>query len=142
MKLPTPEPGLVICYSYLWHREHRQGRDEGRKDRPCVVIIVTQDEAGETKVAVAPITRSVPAAGDGAVALPLNVKAALGLDDQPAWVVVDELNAFKWPGYDLRPIRAKRRIDYGFLPPRFFAKVIAAVVEQRAQRRLRNVPRD
>lgn len=142
MTLPPPEPGLVVSYAYLWHREHRQGKDEGRKDRPCVVIIVTKDEAGETKVAVVPITHSAPAAGDGALALPMSVKGALGLDDQPAWIITDEVNGFNWPGYDLRPIRGKGRIDYGFLPPRFFAKVIAAVVDQRVQRRLRNVPRD
>jgi hypothetical protein len=33
--LPKPEPGLVIRYSYLWHDEHRQGREEGVKDRPA-----------------------------------------------------------------------------------------------------------
>ena len=32
MALPTPTPGLVICYSYLWTSEHHAGRDEGRKN--------------------------------------------------------------------------------------------------------------
>jgi hypothetical protein len=34
MPIPTPEPGLVISYAYLWHHEHEAGREEGRKDRP------------------------------------------------------------------------------------------------------------
>lgn len=143
MKLPAPEPGLVISYSSLWHREHRQGRDEGSKDRPCVVLVAAvRADASGTIASVVPTTHSPPASGDGSVALPMSVKAALGLDDQPAWIIVDELNGFSWPGYDLRPVRGTGRIDYGFLPPRFFAKVVAAVVEQRAKRRLRNVPRD
>ena len=31
MTLPTPEEGLVIRYSYLWHAEYREGRQEGVK---------------------------------------------------------------------------------------------------------------
>jgi len=35
MALPDPQPGLVISYSYLWHHEHRAGREEGLKSRPA-----------------------------------------------------------------------------------------------------------
>jgi hypothetical protein len=35
MPLPEPEPGRVIRYNYLWAKEQEQGREEGRKDRPC-----------------------------------------------------------------------------------------------------------
>jgi hypothetical protein len=38
--LPRPEPGLVLSYSYLWHTEHEEGREEGVKDRPCVIVVV------------------------------------------------------------------------------------------------------
>jgi hypothetical protein len=31
---PEPQPGLIISYAYLWHHEHRAGREEGLKDRP------------------------------------------------------------------------------------------------------------
>jgi hypothetical protein len=34
MAFPEPQLGLVISYAYLWHHEHRAGRDEGAKDRP------------------------------------------------------------------------------------------------------------
>jgi hypothetical protein len=29
VRLSAPEPGLVFRYSYLWRREHREGREEG-----------------------------------------------------------------------------------------------------------------
>ena len=28
---------MVISYAYLWRHQQDQGRDEGGKDRPCVV---------------------------------------------------------------------------------------------------------
>jgi len=53
--------------------------------------------------------------------LPPAVKKHLGLDEERSWIVVDELNTFTWPGYDLRPIKKKEdRFDYGFLLPKLF----------------------
>jgi hypothetical protein len=52
MALPEPAPGLVICYSYLWHDERRRGVDEGRKDRPCAIVVARIDEAGDTSSSV------------------------------------------------------------------------------------------
>ena len=46
MTFPSPQPGLVIRYSYLWRREAAAGREEGVKDRPCAVIVAVTDEAG------------------------------------------------------------------------------------------------
>ncbi len=60
MALPEPEPGLVISYSYLWHDQHRAGAEEGRKARPCAIVVATVDEDGDTKVYAAPITHSQP----------------------------------------------------------------------------------
>jgi len=51
---PEPVPGLLIRYGYLWMEEHRRGREEGVKDRPCAVILVTVDEDGEQWVTVLP----------------------------------------------------------------------------------------
>jgi len=52
MAIPTPEPGLVISYAYLWHREHRVGREEGHKDRPSVIVFSPKKKTseGEDKV--------------------------------------------------------------------------------------------
>jgi hypothetical protein len=41
------------------------------------------------------------------------------------WVILDEVNVFTWPGFDLRPIRrGESRVDYGFLPPKLFDQLI------------------
>jgi hypothetical protein len=127
MPIPNPEPGLVISYAYLWHREHRADRDEGKKDRPSVIVLAVEREADGAVVAtVLPITHSPPDDPAAAVAIPLAVARNLGLDDEPSWVVVDEGNEFLWPGYDLRKLPRSDRYDYGFLPPRFFARIVDA----------------
>ena len=81
MRLPRPSPGLVLRYAFLWRREFDAGQDEGRKDRPCTVIIAAPAVAGGTQVYVLPVTHTPP--GDPAVAIeiPLRVKLHLGLDD-------------------------------------------------------------
>ncbi len=39
-------------------------------------------------------------------------------------MVLDELNQFVWPGYDIRPIPGSAdKFDYGFLPPDLFEKI-------------------
>jgi len=42
MPIPNPEPGLVISYAYLWHREYQAGREEGRKDSPSVIVLAVE----------------------------------------------------------------------------------------------------
>ena len=42
MALPVPERGLVISYSYLWQSEYEQGREEGVKNRLCVIIVAVE----------------------------------------------------------------------------------------------------
>jgi hypothetical protein len=44
MPLPTPEPGLVVAYAYLWLAEYEQGREEGTKDRPCAIVLTATDD--------------------------------------------------------------------------------------------------
>jgi hypothetical protein len=125
--IPAPEPGLVISYSYLWHREHEAGREEGRKDRPSVIVLAVERPANDaTIVVVLPITHAAPADPAAAVEIPAAVKHHLGLDDERSWIVVAEGNEFDWPGYDLRKIGRGDRYDYGVLPPRFFKQVVEA----------------
>lgn len=127
MPIPVPEPGLVISYAYLWHREHHAGQEEGRKERPSVMVLAMERDAdGATLVAVLPITHSAPSHPSLAVEMPPPVKRHLGLDDERSWIVVAEGNEFLWPGYDLRRIPNTDRYDYGFLPPRFFQRVLEA----------------
>jgi hypothetical protein len=81
--IPTPEPGLVISYAYLWHHEHEAGREEGRKDRPSVIVLTVERSANDaTVLVVLPITQIAPADPAGAVEIPAAVKRPLGLDDE------------------------------------------------------------
>jgi hypothetical protein len=138
MPLPRPAPGLVISYAYLWRHEHRRGREEGAKARPCAIVLATQTEGDEVVVTVAPVTHRPPEDPALAVALPAKVKRRLGLDDAPSWIMADEVNRFIWPGPDLRPISraAPGRFDYGFLPVDIFNTLRRKIVALYDARRL------
>jgi hypothetical protein len=140
--IPTPEPGLVISYAYLWRSEHLAGQEEGRKDRPSVIVLAVEREAdGATIVTVLPITHSAPKGAGSAVEIPQAIKRHLGLDDERSWVMVSEGNEFVWPGYDLRKRPRADRYDYGFLPPRFFDQIVEAFLAQHPVGRTL-IPRD
>jgi hypothetical protein len=140
---PAPLPGLVIRYSFLWSREARTGAEEGQKDRPCAIVVaVPRDANGDTRVAVVPITHTAPHDPMTAIALPRAVQDAIGLDTDPAWVCLDELNVFSWPGYDLRTVPGTNRIDYGPLPQPLFERIRNSVLALHRARRGRSVDRD
>jgi len=100
--LPTPTAGLIIRYAFVWRDEAARGIEEGAKDRPCAVILVTTDEPDGPVVTVLPITHSPPSDPSLAVELPPATKRRLGLDDHRSWIVVTDANRFFWPGPDLR----------------------------------------
>jgi hypothetical protein len=121
--LPEPVPGLVIRYSYLWYSEHRAGREEGQKDRPCAIVAAIRSDAeGAQRVLVLPVTHSPPDDPELAVEIPARVKERLGLDSARSWVVLSEWNEFGWPGPDLRiaPGASESSVAYGMLPPGLF----------------------
>jgi hypothetical protein len=125
VRLPAPEPGLVVRYSYLWLREHRQGREEGTKDRPCAVVLAVQDRHAAAQVLVVPVTHSLPENPEVALELPAAIKRHLGLDTERSWIILSESNVFEWPGPDLRRVgdRDDSSVAYGLLPPRFFVEL-------------------
>jgi len=133
VSIPTPKPGLVIRYSFLWSSEHRQGAAEGSKDRPCAIVVAApRDDRGNIRTIVAPITHSPPSDPDASLEIPANICRSLGLDDARHWLRFDELNSFLWPGYDLRP-RPGGRYDYGMLPRALFEALRQGILE--AQRK-------
>ena len=75
MPLPDPQLGLVISYAYLWHHEHQAGQDEGRKDRPCVIVLAVDRGADGLIVTVVPVTHVPPADPSLAIELPPAVSA-------------------------------------------------------------------
>jgi hypothetical protein len=128
--LPEPTPGLVIAYAYLWRHEARQGLEEGRKDRPCVVVLSVKSQDGLTSVIVAPITHTPPLRPEHAVEIPAATKVRLGLDEQPSWIIASDLNRFVWPGVDLRPVaRGAQRFDYGLLPANLYRELRDKVLD-------------
>ncbi len=143
MTLPKPESGLVIRYSYLWAREHREGREEGTKDRPCAIILAMSTAGDATKVLVVPVTHSAPVDAVSALELPPAVKTHLGLDTERSWVVLSESNLFDWPGPDLRRVgdRDDSSISYGFLPPRLFNEMRRRFIELETAAKSRRVQR-
>lgn len=129
--------GFVFRYSYLWHREQLEGREEGSKDRPCLVLaLVINDADGNKQVRVLPVTHSPPETASVAIELPAPVKFRLGLDDAPSWIILSESNYFAWPGPDIRPVDT----DTGYLgplPPSLFNEVkhrFVALARQSAHR--------
>jgi hypothetical protein len=107
------------------------------------VIIAAPGLAGETRVYVLPVTHTPPSDPALAIEIPHRVKQHLGLDDARSWIVLDEINDFLWPGYDLRPIPGAQpeRIEYGILPPRFFDAVRNAFLALAQVRRVKRTPR-
>ena len=126
----TPEPGDVLSYAYLWHREALTGQEEGLKDRPTVVVVAQTTVSGRTHLLVAPITHTAPKSSTEAIELPQSVKKFLGLDADKSWIVVTELNRFAWPGPDVRPIKTgdSSSPHYGPIPAWLFLKVKAQVL--------------
>jgi uncharacterized protein YifN (PemK superfamily) len=141
LPLPTPQPGLVIGYAYLWQAEQREGRFEGVKNRPCVIVLAAKHEGDEVVVTVAPITHTPAQDAKAAVEIPAATKRRLGLDDQRSWVIVSEVNRFVWAGPDLRPV-SPGRYDYGMLPPVLFVQVKKQLVEYARRRQTLVVTRE
>jgi hypothetical protein len=122
--LPAPQPGLVIAYAYLWRDEAQRGLEEGRKDRPCVIVLAVARVEGRTQVTVAPVTHSPPARPDLAVEIPQDTKRRLGLDSERSWIVASDLNVFTWPGVDLRPTApGGKTYSYGLLPAALYRQL-------------------
>lgn len=90
-RFPEPQTGLVISYAFLWFEEAERGQVEGRKDRPCAIVVAVDepDPSGGTRkqVAVAPITHTPPHDPSVAIEIPARVKEHLGLDAERSWVV-------------------------------------------------------
>jgi hypothetical protein len=129
--IPTkPEAGLVLRYSFLWRHEAEQGREEGAKDRPVVVLVLL---AQGDEVVVAPVTTQEPDAP--ALEIPARVRALLGLRRR-CWISLATLNRFVWPGPDLRAVPGKspKTAIYGLIPQRLLDAAKALAMTELAKR--------
>ncbi len=121
-----PEIGLVIRHAYLWWNEARAGREEGRKDRPCVIVHLRVNELQELETYICPVTRTPPDFPEKAMEIAKATKARLGLDDERSWIITTEVNRFIWPGPDLRPVPGGG-YSYGLLPATMTQHVIQQI---------------
>jgi hypothetical protein len=143
MAIPEARPGLVFRYEYIWKRQARAGRETGEKERPACIVLTVQREGGDQRVLIVPITHSPPRAGEPAVELPAKVKAHLGLDDSPSWVVLSEANIDVWPSPDMRAIPGQPNcFAYGFLPLGLLNRIRQEVLAVVAAKRLGVVERE
>jgi uncharacterized protein YifN (PemK superfamily) len=142
VKKPEPVEGLVICYDYLWKDEHQKGKIEGKKNRPCaIVIVVPPTEAEKRRVVVVPVTHSPPRSSQDAIEIPHKIKQHLGLDDERSWIVTTEVNRVAWDDPGIVP--AKRTSwEYGAMPQGFVKQLQSRIVERAQNRKLGMVKRE
>jgi len=145
MDLPDPKPGQVVRFSYLWEAEAKRHREEGVKDRPCLVAYQFHDKQGRHIVGVAPITHTPQADKKTARPIPIKTARRLGLDDRQSWVVTSQTNEFVWPGHDLRP--ADPRVSnktplIGHMPERLTHELRETIFENDRTKKLSRVRRD
>lgn len=139
MKLDRPKQRQVIRYSYLWLEESRAGREQGRKDRPCAIVLVTPGPKDRDRVLVVPVTHQRPTQPGTAIELPADVKARLGLDDERSWIITAEVNRFHWPGPDLQLVSDDPL--YGDLPTSLFRQLVKSLQANVRAGRLKVVTR-
>jgi hypothetical protein len=128
MKIPAePRIGSLISYSYLWADEATEGRTKGTKTRPAAIVMARSDIGPVPIAYVLAITHVPPGPGDALrkLEIPARVKSHLGMDESPSCVVLDELNVFAWPGFDLRavPRSTPPTCIYGVLPTSLFEDI-------------------
>jgi hypothetical protein len=129
MALPDPQPGLVIRYDYLSTREAAAGRQQG-KDRPACLVAATDSTLKPRFVVLLPITHTAPSGDTVGIEIPAKVRAAIGLDDQPSWVIVSDHNVDEWPNAGLASIPGRAGMfSYGFVPPGLFKQIKSKFLE-------------
>jgi hypothetical protein len=133
----------VIRYSYLWSSEAARGQEEGLKDRPCAIVFAVESTDDRPLVVVVPVTHTPPQTSSHALEIPPATKSRLGLDGDRSWIVLDESNAFRWPGPDLRFAENgnPQSTIYGMLSPAFFKIVLERFRQLEMQKRASRVKR-
>jgi PemK-like, MazF-like toxin of type II toxin-antitoxin system len=137
MPIGTPRIGQVIHYSFLWS-------DGKEKERPAVIVVATKrGDNDKYRVAVMPITHTPHSDPATSIEIPQKLKDYLKLDHEKSWVVLNEINTFEWPGYDLRKVPDGRTDwEYGQIPPRFHEILLARLRVLRQDNRLTLTSRD
>ncbi len=116
-----PKVGDIINYIFLFAHE-AETRDEGVKERPCVVVMTIPEQQ---RVLVAPLTTQGDRYPD---TLPVpDAVCRIAKLSGPTAVVLSELNLFTWLGYDVRPLHGTDDIYVGRFPPGFTSAVMTRI---------------
>jgi hypothetical protein len=94
VSLPTPAPGLIFHYNFLWADDAVTGKIEAEKARPAAVVLtVDTPSSGDQRVYVLAITHSAPQAGTEAIEIPSVVARKAGLDAGRSWIILSDSNS-------------------------------------------------
>jgi hypothetical protein len=134
MAIELPPRGSVVTYPYLWLRQSLAGETEGRKERPCCLLLAIETPATqEHHLMLLAISSQKPSPDQEAIEVPAIERRRAGLSRYPgAWIVTSEFN------YDI----AERSFYYDPSLPvlgRFsaeFLKLVAQTVQSRRARRV------
>ena len=66
----APRVGHVMRYPYLWARQAYLGETEGRKARPCAVVLAIANQVGQTELRLCAITTQPPNPTNRALSVP------------------------------------------------------------------------
>ena len=108
-----------------------------------MVVALGDAEGTAPKLFVAPITTQPPVDPGAAIEVPNTLKKPAGLDAARCWVVLTELNIFRWPGPDVRPVEGNpdRSPIMGAFPARFYESIREGVQGHIDARRFSEVDR-
>ena len=140
MAITPARPGLVFRYEYAWKRDALAGKDAAT-ERPACIVLTVEQNAGDTRVLIVPITHQSPGPDVPAVELPPKVKAHLGLDGARSWVILSEANIDTWPTPDMRPIPGGG-FAYGLLPSKMVNRMRETILLAVREKRLPLVDRE
>jgi hypothetical protein len=141
--LPGPRIGSLIWFQYLWSRDADAGEKFGRKLRRCLVLNkVERSPGGPVTVIVAPITHRRPVDSFTSIEISATDAAALRLDSDVSWIIVDDINYFTWIGPDVELDPSSGTYEAGFIAPVLFQSVIEKFAELKRLGRAKLVARD
>lgn len=128
MALPTPRPGLVVGYDFLFREQADAGQENASKPHPAAIILITKTDV-QTRVSLLAISHSPPRRGEEAYHLKLASTECrlMGLDHGDHWINLRDINSFDWPGYDLVPSAPGRSYVYGTMSRSTFVRVVNAL---------------
>lgn len=93
------QSGSLIDYQFDWHQESLRGEIEGRKSRPCAVVLRLRNS-----FVIMPVTTKRPNVNTLAISFPEIEAERLHLERGiERWVIIEEINIDEIPSYVMEP---------------------------------------